>query len=788
MLEARYRRCRDLLAAGPAARAPAPADIAACLEFARDALRGAAADLAAPLLEALTGSLPALHEAWRLLGFALRDEQRLDDSVGAFTRAVLLQPGDALCALGLAEASYLSGLPAAHLFARALALAPGDLHVTRGRALALAADGDPAAAEALLVATLAQHADWLEGHRSLAALRWTLGQGREFSRSYAEACRRQPQSVALRVAWFSALAQAREWDAALDVIGAAERLIGPRAPFTAARLFVASENGDRALAERLFAATAGQRDDVRDLAFVRHCLRGGEPGRAEEVARRLTGTPAAAGAWPYLSLIWRLRDDPRAAWLDGAPPFIRSFDLPFAAADLAALATLLRRLHTAKNPYLEQSVRGGTQTDGQLFFRPEPVIARTRVLIEAAIRQYVASLPSPVPGHPLLGAPRCGRPLYAGGWSVRLLGGGYNVCHTHPQGWLSSALYVALPSPHELGPAPSGWISFGSAPPELGLGLPDYADIEPRVGRLVLFPRRCGTACARSAPVSGWSSRSTCVCRARARLRIDWRRGAALAHDQLGRQHARARPLAVDDREQSIDQCRAGLGDRLADRRQRRMEILRHRDVVVADDTDILRHEQPVLAQRRDRARGEQVAAGDDRIERDLPLQDVLDLASCAVLGEGRAPREARVRLDAVLRERPQVALEAVADLGQVRIAEERDAAPARRDQVVRRQHAAGDVVAADRAVQLLRQLRAPDHERQVARGQLVELVVAAPLPDQDHADRAARRDQLRGEVRRVASTRTKACRSRLSVSASARLPRMLTKNGSEMCCRVCMS
>jgi hypothetical protein len=55
-------------------------------------------------------------------------------------------------------------------------------------------------------------------------------------------------------------------------------------------------------------------------------------------------------------------------------------------------------------------------------------------------------------------------------------------------GWISSALYVALPPSPQLGAPPAGWIRFGAPPPELGLELPSYQDVEPRPGRLVLFP------------------------------------------------------------------------------------------------------------------------------------------------------------------------------------------------------------------------------------------------------------------------------------------------------------
>ena len=39
-----------------------------------------------------------------------------------------------------------------------------------------------------------------------------------------------------------------------------------------------------------------------------------------------------------------------------------------------------------------------------------------------------------------------------------------------------------------MGAAPAGWISFGSPPQVLGLDLPPYAQLEPKPGRLILFP------------------------------------------------------------------------------------------------------------------------------------------------------------------------------------------------------------------------------------------------------------------------------------------------------------
>lgn len=204
-----------------------------------------------------------------------------------------------------------------------------------------------------------------------------------------------------------------------------------------------------------------------------------------EVAVRHIGGAQARNFWPYLSLCWRLLDDPRAGWLDGQPPFVETVDLQISEIELAELADVLRRLHQMSAPYPEQSVRGGTQTDRQLFFHPDPAVQKIRQRVVAAVHEYVERLPNAEIGHPLLGHER-GNLLFAGSWSVRLAGAGYHSSHTHMLGWISSALYVALPE--ALGEYPSGCLALGAPPTELQTGLGPYDHVMPSPGRLTLFP------------------------------------------------------------------------------------------------------------------------------------------------------------------------------------------------------------------------------------------------------------------------------------------------------------
>ena len=91
-----------------------------------------------------------------------------------------------------------------------------------------------------------------------------------------------------------------------------------------------------------------------------------------------------------------------------------------------------------------------------------------------------------LPTHPFLSR-NTGSAQFIGSWSVRLRSGGFHVSHIHQQGWLSSALYIALP-PEVSGGGGEGTLTFGIPPSELGLDLPARRIEVPAVGRLVLFP------------------------------------------------------------------------------------------------------------------------------------------------------------------------------------------------------------------------------------------------------------------------------------------------------------
>ncbi|KAF1858528.1 hypothetical protein Lal_00015045 [Lupinus albus] len=224
-------------------------------------------------------------------------------------------------------------------------------------------------------------------------------------------------------------------------------------------------------------------------------------------------------------------------------------------------------------------------------------------------------------------------------------------------------------------------------------------------------------------------------------------RSGAGADDQFGGKADGGCAATVDEDEQRIDEGARGHVARLADGGERRMEVAGQLDIVVADDGHVARHVAAPLAQGVDGFHRQQVAGREQAVVRNAAPGQFRHGLAAALGQERRGHVQLRIGRQAVRGQRFDVAAVALFDFGQRGVAKEGDAAPALCQQAFRREAAARDVVAADRRVQLLRQLRAPHDERHAARGHLVQLVVVAALADQDHADGAAAVERGGGRV-----------------------------------------
>lgn len=433
---------------------------------------------------------PDLAKAWLSLGLLERTEGELDRAAAALDRALALAPDEPKAAMARARVEDERGGDATAHFARAAALVPDDLELFLSRNAATVVR-DPAGADARLAAMVAANPGWIDGHLALGKLRWQAGDGEEAARSFEEALATEPRRAEVWYGYVAWLNRAERHGAAREMIDRARAALagdpGATPVLDQLEAIAADEAGDHDRAAALFARIGDIDDFTVKIARIRHALRTGAPDEAARLAEPLTAGGSAL-VWAYLSTAWRLLGDPRHDWLDGDERLVRELDIADAMPPLETLAARLRELHVTQAHPIDQSLRGGTQTDGDILIRSEPLFREVRAALARAVEAYVAMLPAPDPHHPTLKEPRGGVRL-VGGWSVRLTAQGFHVNHVHPRGWLSSAFYVALPpGVGDADAGTDGWLALGCPPAELGLDLPPLRLIRPRPGRLALFP------------------------------------------------------------------------------------------------------------------------------------------------------------------------------------------------------------------------------------------------------------------------------------------------------------
>lgn len=422
---------------------------------------------------------------WTALLHRALDDRRA--ALIAFAHARRLMPRDVRIAHGLAQCRYEAGLTCLDEFDAALALAPYDGALLLGRAAALFSAGEADRACDSLAQALAAEPRWIDGHRELAQLRWLTGAREQAFAPLRRSIAQQPSEPAKWQLLLDLLMHAKRFDDAIEAAAHARASLGDLPFIRAADIVARAEAGILPSDTTAFAAPELARDQSIAIFHARHLLRHERLDEAARVIEPWLDSTAAPNFYPYAALIWRLNNDPRHGWLEGEAALVQQHDLS-PDLPLDALSDLLRARHHAGGPHLNQSVNGGTQTEGMLLARIDPAIEQLRETIRAAVARYIAALPPRDPTHPLLKHCDRRRPRFAGSWSVRLRAGGHHANHVHPAGWISSALYIDLPerSPGEVQHA--GWLALGQPPAELGLDLPPAMLVKPQRGTLVMFP------------------------------------------------------------------------------------------------------------------------------------------------------------------------------------------------------------------------------------------------------------------------------------------------------------
>ncbi len=451
----------------------------------------------------VTALAPRHAAGWELLAAIEQRQGRLNAAIAACREGLRHSPSARRLhySLGQLLRQDCSFAEAADAYenARRCGYETPELYQNRGEALYEAGDVQPALE--CFAAGIARFPGSALLHGLWARFHWELGGPGDSLAPLWQAARSEPQNATLWQVLVDLLVRLDRAEEGRAALGEARTLACPLTPeLQLLEAICHARTGERPRATELFArlvAAHPHRPGFR-LAFAEHLLSVGDPARAELLcAEVLEKQPLEQSAWAYRGTAWQLLGDPREAWLLDYERMVRQVQVPAPAgyasreAFFQEVRGVLETMHRMQAHPIEQTVRGGTQTNGFLFRLKHPLLQVLERQIRLAVCATLASFPSD-PTHPFwsrrLSLPEGDGFRFAGAWSVRLKSQGYHTNHIHPQGWISSALYVALPEEVRDGEGDAGHLQFGVPPVELGIALPPRRVVKPEIGVLSLFP------------------------------------------------------------------------------------------------------------------------------------------------------------------------------------------------------------------------------------------------------------------------------------------------------------
>ena len=436
--------------------------------------------------------------AWLSLGNVHKERNDFEAAIDCYEKALGLNPEYADAHHNLGVCLRLKRCPREALehyeSAARLGLDRAELHHNRGSALVDVLDIG-GAIDAYREALARDPLD-ATSHHDLNTLLWQQGEvGDDYLKSYQDALDEAPGAEELRVAYGMALNQQESFERAEQVLAEGLRHAPESSQLKSLLAYTLEGQGRWSDALELHAAavkTVGAVPNHR-ISYARALLSCARPDEALRQAELgLADMPFNQRAIAYVGLCWRMLGDERDEILNDYERFVRVYDLPLPAGFSNAeefnqqLAAVLEPLHATKEHPPEQTLRGGSQTSGDLLVRSESEIVGLAEGLRECIRDFVSRLPRDEE-HPLL--MRHAESFdFSASWSVRLRPCGYHTMHTHPLGWVSSAYYVQVPREVAESDAHGGGLKFGE--PDIDLGAEGAArrTIQPAVGRLALFP------------------------------------------------------------------------------------------------------------------------------------------------------------------------------------------------------------------------------------------------------------------------------------------------------------
>ena len=432
--------------------------------------------------------------AWSLLAMTLREQMRLPEAEQAYRRAIQAAPsqpqthhnlGSVLNRMDRSEEA-LQAIERAE----ALGLRGFELHLNRGIALTQLLRLD--AAEQAFEQAVALNPLHGEAQVNLARVRFMRGDP-DFSRTIADtaAGRSDPN---LQILLSLVLRRAGDLPRAEAMLRDLIQRHGSSPEACAALAEVLLESGQLKEAEAHALEAAGARpNDGRFSDILVSILL--SRGRAQEalpfIKRQRELNPLLQSWLAYEATAARMLGDSLYQELYDYDRLVRTYDIeaPIGWSSMQELNEALLRALNTRHPFtnhpLDQSLRNGSQTARNLLVESDPAIRAILQIFELPLQDYQQRI-GVDPKHPLTARNEAMASI-VGAWSVQLRREGFHVNHVHPDGWISSAYYVAVPEEVQDETLMSGWLKFGE-PRFAAPGIGPEAVVQPRPGRLVLFP------------------------------------------------------------------------------------------------------------------------------------------------------------------------------------------------------------------------------------------------------------------------------------------------------------
>ncbi|HSI22508.1 MAG TPA: tetratricopeptide repeat protein [Methylophilaceae bacterium] len=430
---------------------------------------------------------PGLAELHFNLGVVLSNLGKLDDAITSYKRAAALKPNLAVVHFNLGTALQERGRleEAAASFHKALTVEPNFFEAHGNLGTVLQKQGKLEEAEASYRRALAIHAD-ARGHFNLGTALRDQGRLDEAIASYQQALAFKPDYVEAHNNMGEALRDQGRMEEAVACFRTA-LAIDPEnglANFNWAQFLFDAGKLDQAIA--FFEKS--QLHDWRERTL--YCLYKTEKFdefRSQLQAVMLNGkhtSPFLATLSTHYATNFGTPDPYN--FCPNAMEFVYQNSIPSLAGENSALLQeLLRDINHAEIAERKQGrLHNGIQSAGNLFKRPEESFRKLAELVKNEVENYrkrfagaqcelIKSFPQDM--------------AFTSSWYVKMRRGGHLTSHIHEEGWISGAVYLAMPKETD---GTAGSFSFGTDGDDYPRKRDDFAvrSILPNVGDIILFP------------------------------------------------------------------------------------------------------------------------------------------------------------------------------------------------------------------------------------------------------------------------------------------------------------